>query len=117
MERLDNSFLQRKLTAAKALVRWTFNNLPTSDFGRSNHLNVVDVATRTHELVEGSFPPEDAEWTRYEDGQIVHTPPVQPSFWDERGYPHYPDETSLNREDHPALWDDMGCYFDGSSER
>jgi hypothetical protein len=62
-------------------------------------MNVVNVAERCHQLVAGSWPERLAdieaeddvlkpyEWTRYEDGVIVHTPP--------------------NR------WSDMGEYFDG----
>ena len=41
---------------AERAIRWTFEHLPTSDFGRSER--VVNVAERCHQLVEGSFPPE-----------------------------------------------------------
>ena len=91
MESLRQSSLNRKMEAAKALVRMTFEHLPISSTPR---MNVVDVSTRCHEIVAGTFPPdrEDYEWTRYGGNEVVHTPPLE------------------NR------WDDQGNYFDGARE-
>ena len=63
----SNSYVERKLKAAKALVRWTFEHVPVSDFGRSDH----------------DF---DTNRIPFEDETRMFTRDDHPQLWDEMDY-------------------------------
>ena len=47
-------YSERFRDLAKDIGRFLFEHIPTSNFGRSNHLNVVSVAQRTQQIMESS---------------------------------------------------------------
>ena len=83
------SFFERKLRAGVQLAQWAFEHIPTSDFGRSDRGNVVNVAERCHQLVAGSFPESSVEVL--EPNETMH----------------------LTREDHPEVYEQIEMYFGG----
>lgn len=90
MENLSQSNLNKKLEQAKALARGFFEIIP---IGSTPRMNIVDVATRTHELIAGTFPPA-ADVAPHDDLlPVIH--PVS------------------NRTEAELGWDDMGTYYDG----